>query len=244
MGNASYDMGMEKFHYFLNGNKFTLETDQKPLVWIYQKHLIGVSPRIQRLIVHALPYNFHISYIPGKQIPMADALWRNLKISEDKENQISLHIPGVNYITGNYQQYPEKFVVNKIREETSKDATLQLLAKYITNGWPVDQKKIPKELHPYWNYRDKISIEDGILLKLHRILIPHTLHMEMLDLIHEGHQGIEKCLLLSGESLFWPGITNEICQTVNKCSICQSASTVQRKFPVFQVKFYHMHGIL
>ena len=78
-----------------------------------------------------------------------------------------------------------------------------------------DQKKIPKELHPYWNYRDEISMEDGILLKLHRILIPHTLHMEMLDLIHEGHQGIEKCLLCSRESLFWPGITDEICQTVN-----------------------------
>ena len=27
--------GMKKFHYFLYGNKFTLETDQKPLVPIY-----------------------------------------------------------------------------------------------------------------------------------------------------------------------------------------------------------------
>ena len=139
MGNTSCDMSMEKFHYFLYGNKFTLETDQKPLVSIYGKHLIDVSPRIQRLIVCALPYNFHIAYIPGKQISMADALSRNLKISEDKEEyQISLPILAVNYITGNYQQYPEKFVVNKIREETSKDATLQLLAKYISNGWPVD----------------------------------------------------------------------------------------------------------
>ena len=28
-------LGMEKFHYFLYGNKFTLKTDQKPLVSIY-----------------------------------------------------------------------------------------------------------------------------------------------------------------------------------------------------------------
>ena len=62
------------------------ERHQKPLVWIYQKHLIDVSPRIQRLIVHALPYNFHIAYIPGKQIPMANALLRNMKISKDKED--------------------------------------------------------------------------------------------------------------------------------------------------------------
>ena len=66
---------------------------------------------------------------------MADALLRNLKISEDKEeNQISLLILAVNYVTGNYQQYPEKSIINRIREETSKDTTLQLLAKYITNG--------------------------------------------------------------------------------------------------------------
>ena len=74
MGNAGYDMEYGKFHYFLYGNKFTLETDQKPLVLIYRKHLIDVSPRIQRLIVCALPYNFLIAYIPGKQIPMADEL--------------------------------------------------------------------------------------------------------------------------------------------------------------------------
>ena len=28
--------GMEKFHYFLYGKEFTLETDQKPLVSIYK----------------------------------------------------------------------------------------------------------------------------------------------------------------------------------------------------------------
>ena len=39
--------GMEKFHYFLYGKEFTLETDQKPLVSIYKKHMIDISPRIQ-----------------------------------------------------------------------------------------------------------------------------------------------------------------------------------------------------
>ena len=72
-------------------------------------------------------------------------------------------------------------------------------------------------------------MEDGILLKSYRILIPYTLWMEMLDLIHEGHQGIEKCLLCSKESLFWPGISNEIHHTVDKCGICQATSTAQRK---------------
>ena len=147
--------GMEKFNYFLYGKKFTLETDQKSLISIYQKHLTDVSLRIQRLIIRALPYIIHIVYVPGKLIPMTDALSRNLKIltSEDEEeDQISLPILAVNYITENYQQHPDKPVIDQIREETSKGATLQFLTKYIRNGWPTDQKKLPKELQPYWNY--------------------------------------------------------------------------------------------
>ena len=38
--------------------------------------------------MRALPYNFHIVYVPGKQIPMADALSRNLKFtSKDREER-------------------------------------------------------------------------------------------------------------------------------------------------------------
>ena len=47
---------MEKFHYFLYGKEFTLETDQKPLLSIYKKHMIDISPRVQRLIVRSFPY--------------------------------------------------------------------------------------------------------------------------------------------------------------------------------------------
>ena len=35
---------------------FTLETDQKPLVSIYKKHMVEMSPRIERLIVRSFPY--------------------------------------------------------------------------------------------------------------------------------------------------------------------------------------------
>ena len=67
--------GMEKFHYFLYGKEFTLETNQKPLVSIYKKHMIDISPRVQRLIVRSFPYlPFNIVYKKGMDIPVADAL--------------------------------------------------------------------------------------------------------------------------------------------------------------------------
>ena len=67
--------GMEKFHYFLYGKEFTLETYQKPLVSIYKKHMVDISPRVQRLIVRSFPYlSFNFVYKKEKDIPVADAL--------------------------------------------------------------------------------------------------------------------------------------------------------------------------
>ena len=65
-----------------------------------------------------------------------------------EEDQLSLQILVVNYITRNYQQHPDKPVMNWIREETSKDATLQLLTKYIRNGWPKGSKETSKGIAP------------------------------------------------------------------------------------------------
>ena len=88
--------GMEKFHYFLYGKQFTLETDQKPLVSIYRKHMVEISPRIQRLIVRSFPYQlFDVQYRKGVEIPLADALSR-VTLTPVEEDGIQLPIVAVN----------------------------------------------------------------------------------------------------------------------------------------------------
>ena len=90
--------GIEKFHYFLHGKEFTLETNQKPLVSIYKKHMIDINPRIQRLIVRSFPYlPFKVVYKEGVDIPVADALSHGTPM--DPENNIKLPIIAVNMIT-------------------------------------------------------------------------------------------------------------------------------------------------
>ena len=89
---------MEKFHCFLYRKKFTLETDQKPLVSIYKKHLIDISPRVQRLIVRSFPYlPFKVVYKKGTDIPVADAL--SCVTPMDPEDNIQLPIIAVSMIT-------------------------------------------------------------------------------------------------------------------------------------------------
>ena len=44
---------------------------------------------------------------------------------------------------------------------------------------------------------------------------------EMLQYIHEGHQGKERCLLRARNTVFWPKMTYDIQQLIEKCIICQ-----------------------
>ena len=57
-----------------------------------------------------------------------------------------------------------------------------------------------------------------------RLMIPSTLRSKVLEQIHEGHLGIEKCMLKARDSVFWPGISNDIREAVEKCGICQASS--------------------
>ncbi|MCG8429678.1 MAG: hypothetical protein MJA29_00665, partial [Candidatus Omnitrophica bacterium] len=233
--------GMEKFHYFLYGKKFTLQTDQKPLSSIFRKHLVDVSPRIQRLVVRSLPYTFDCQWVPGKDIPLADALSRN--ISTDKLLQmenlgIRLPILAVNLVLRNVRNYHSDGILVSIREETGKDELLKAVMKYTSEGWPDDKSQLKQidGILTFWKLREELSIEDGIVIKGNKILIPPSLRMEMLEIVHEGHQGIEKCILKARESVYWPGYREDIKQMVEKCSICQSTGDKLRKFPVISTE--------
>ena len=93
--------GTEKFHYFLYGREFRLETDQKPLVSIYRKHMVEISPRIQRLIVRSFQYQpFDVQYKKDMEIPLADALSR-VTPTPVEEDGIQLPIVAVNLIMSN-----------------------------------------------------------------------------------------------------------------------------------------------
>ena len=155
------------------------------------------------------------------EIPLADALSR-ITLTPVEEDGIQLPIVAVNLIMSNIPVSSTE--IELIHEETSKDPTLTLLRHYIHMGWPIDHRMLPQELHTFWNYREDLSIENGLITKGARLLIPSTLRRKVLEQIHDGHLGIEKCMLKARDSVFWPGISNDIRETVEKCGIGQASS--------------------
>ena len=70
--------------------------------------------------------------------------------------------------------------------------TLTLLKHTVNNGWPKSIKDVPQEIQSFWNFREQIAIENGLLLKNTRIIIQNSLQLELVEWIHEGHLGLRK----------------------------------------------------
>ena len=165
---------MEKFHYFLYGKEFTLETDQKPFVSIYKKHMIDISPRVQRLIVRSFPYlPFKVVYKKGIDISVADAL--SCVTPMDQEDNIKLPIIVVNMITTRILMSTDcqGSFSNKL---ASQDEQLTRLKGYISTGFPCDKKNLLTDLYEFWPQKEMLSIETGLITCGNRIIVPREMH--------------------------------------------------------------------
>ena len=70
-----------------------------------------------------------------------------------------------------------------------------------------------------------MTIEDGLLLKGTCIIISQTLHKEMIQLLHTAHLRLEKCLNRAKQSMYWPGLYEELKDLITNCTTCLKFST-------------------
>ena len=55
-----------------------------------------------------------------------------------------------------------------------------------------------------------MTVQEGIIFRDRRILIPYSMRKSILDKLHIGHMGITGTIRRAREVVFWPGITSEI----------------------------------
>lgn len=119
-----------------------------------------------------------------------------------------------------------------IQHQTAKDMALQKLRATISNGWPENRNSISDLIVPYFDERDELTIQNGIIFKGDRAVIPQALRRDMLKRIHFSHLGVEGCLRRARESVYWPQMNAEVKDFIQKCETCRTFDTNQGKEPL------------
>ena len=205
---------MEKFHHFLYGNHFILETDQKPLETILARSLNQATPRLQRILIRTFPYTFTVCYLPGLKNQLADCLSRVGGLQD------SIKLPKLSNYQITSQLNARSYSLQQLHEASQMDDTLAILKYTIQKGWPCTIKELLSKIQPYWTFREELTIEDGLILKSTRIVVPSMKQVEILELIHEGQLSLIKCKLRAKETVYWPGINDQLEKLVLNCQLC------------------------
>lgn len=135
---------VEHFRTYLWGGKFTLQTDHKPLIYMFNPEKATLSPpRIQRLGLRLQRYDYKIEHIVGKS-NVADSLLR-LPLPETENNEyVETYVNRVLSVTMHEVQ---AMSLEDIKQKMTEDDTLKQLKTIVETGkWP---NPIPEELQPY-----------------------------------------------------------------------------------------------
>ena len=216
------------FKHFTYGRLVHVITDHKLLVSLFRKSLVDSSPRLTRMLIQLLDYTLDMRYQPGAQMHLSDAISRllthNSNTGSTIENlDVSVHT--IEELTGF-----NSLSVAKIHQHTTTDLAMQQLIQHINDGFPNSSAKCPETIHPFFSFRDELSVCNGIVLKGHnRIVVPESLRAQAVNLLHnKAHLGLNKTLEHACTCMYLPSITDARKNSISACKVCLTFSDKQQ----------------
>lgn len=218
--------GCERHHYFLFGQRFRILTDHRPLLGLLKKPLDELSPRIQRLAIRLLRYQFQLEYVPGKHHVIPDTLSRD-PISD---------VINTDYLENNLKVFSilatSKENEARLKQAIDEDETLQTIKFYVLNDWPKHKSAVRSDIKKFWHVKDDIYLHKDILFYKKRIIVPESLKAELLNIIHQSHQGVVSCKKQAQETIYYPGLSTDVENMVLNCPTCQKYSKSNPREPL------------
>jgi len=209
-------VSVTRFHSYLWGHHFILQTDHKPLLSLFnEKKAIPqqAANGIQRWAWMLASYEYTITWRNTTQHTNADALSR-LPLPEVPP-QTTLPAELV-LMVDQLQDAP--ITATQIVAWTRRDPLMARVLRYVLQGWPNQQDD---DLKLYWSKRMELSVESGCIVWGGRVVIPPQGRESVLAELHSGHPGISKMKSLACGLVWWPGLDADIEMMVKQCSSCQ-----------------------
>ena len=224
------------FKYFTYGHQVTVITDHKHLITLFQEEYCCTI----RILLH---FQIDLQHQEGSKMHLSDAISRfNTHDSEDAKSKavpiadFNISIHKVEDITGF-----KSITMNQIASETATDLQLEELKKYIIQGFPRSKHECTELTCDFYNYRESLSIINGLVLKDKRIVIPTSLRDDTMSTLHRSHIGIVKTKERASTCMFWPRMYSDIERFLSTCRACMMHKIKQSPEPLGLI-FLHPHG--
>ena len=223
-----------KYDQWLYGKRdITVHSDHQPLETIFKKPVNKAPARFQKMMMKLQRYSFNVVYKKGSSLYIADALSRAYLPSSTCETEdfevFRLDVEET-YHTNHPNFCPDTEA--NLKRATKQDNSLQSLISIILNGWPDNKKDLPSELYSYWNYRDELTVNDGLIYKGEQVLIPNSLIKIMLEKLHHHHFGAASSIRMARDVFFWPGMRGHIDDMCKSCGDCAKYGKAAPKEPM------------
>ena len=207
---------LEKWHQFTYGRPVIVQSDHKPLETITKKALDQAPRRLQLMLLRALAYDVTVQYLKGEKMMLADTLSRaSIPHGKDFANDMDACIHATHATISDTH-------LNDIREATLKDSLLCKVKRVILDGDICD-------IGQFDSIKDQLAVENDIVVKGSKIVVPQKMKQCILELLHVGHQAADGCLRHAREYFYWPGMSTDISLHVSKCQTCQENGHQQQK---------------
>lgn len=110
----------------------------------------------------------------------------------------------------------------RVQQATEADGEMVLLKAIIQAGWPDTKEQVPLSIQNYFHLRGQLSVQDGLVLKAERLVVPQSLREEIKQKLHQSHLGLQGCLRRGREVVYWPGMNKDIEDFTSSCSVCET----------------------
>ena len=211
-----------KFHDFIYGLEAIIETDHKPLTAIVNKPLHTAPARLQRVLLQLQRYNLKFIDKRGTELYVADTLSHAYTTEEPgTEGDDQLHVLSFTSIS------PTRMA--ELQRHTLADPVVQKLAHFITDGWPAKNKSVSPDIKLYFPIRDELIIDNRIIFKGLRVVVPLALRKEYVQQLHKGHPRADATKRRAKDIVYWPSTSLDIDSSIALCQPCNSANLTSRR---------------
>ncbi|XP_055906731.1 uncharacterized protein K02A2.6-like [Eupeodes corollae] len=124
---------------------------------------------------------------------------------------------------------------NKLKYQvaTREDRCLSKILEYQANEWP-DFKKLSLDCKKFHKIKFELSVNDGLLFFGDKLVVPFRLRDQVIKMLHESHLGIEKTRMRARRLFYWPGMSKDIEENIQRCRICEKFRYNNPKEPLKQ----------